>query len=80
MSTPQQIGGYTYRQQCVRAHNADRTALLFVCRLFDERPSPALAATYLARIGLALGEIADAIGELERIGQSASAQRSNRSE
>lgn len=71
MSTPQRIGGYTYRQQIARGNVAERTARQYTEKLLDERPGPALAAMYVARIGLALGEIADVLAELERIGRGA---------
>lgn len=80
MSTPQSIGGYVFRQQIARMRSADNTARQYVARILDERPGPALAAVYIARIGVALGEIAEAIGELERIGRQAGAARSNRCE
>ena len=79
MSTPQQIGGYIYRQQISRVRSACNIARQHVARIFDERPGPALAAVYIARIGVALGEIADAIGELERIGRQSCDERLNRS-
>jgi hypothetical protein len=75
MSTPQQIGGYTYRQQIASARQASATARRYVERILDEQPGPALAAVYLARIGLALGQITETFGELERIGRNARAHR-----
>lgn len=71
MSTPQRIGGYTYRQQIARGNAAEHAARQYTQKLLDEHPGPALAAMYVARIGLALGEIADVFGELERIGRVA---------
>ena len=75
MSTSQLIGGYTYRYQIARTRCADHTARQYIGRLLDEHPGPALAATYIARIGLALGEISEAVDELERIGREARNQR-----
>ena len=80
MSTPQQIGGYTYRQHIAEARQASTLARRYIERILDEQPGPALAAVYLGRISLALGEIAEAIGELERIGRHVCAARLNRSE
>ena len=71
MSTPKKIGGYVYRENVARVRTASNTARRYVERLLDEKPGPALTAMYLARLGLTLGEISDAVGELERIGRSA---------
>ncbi len=68
MATPKRIGGYIWRQEIVRARQAQRQARTFLQRILDERPGPALAAMYLAQIGSALAEIADALTEIERIG------------
>jgi hypothetical protein len=69
MSTPQKIGGYVHHENVARVRAANTTARRYVERLLDETPGPALTAMYLARVGLALGEISDATGELERIGR-----------
>lgn len=70
MTTPAKIGGYNYRQHIATARSADSTARRYITRLLDERPGPALAAMYLTRIGLALGDIAAAITGLEQIHQA----------
>jgi len=70
MTTPRQPGGYIYRQDINRARRATATARRYIERLLDERPAPALAATFLARIGLALGEIDESITSLEQIAQA----------
>ena len=70
MTTPQKIGGYAYRQHIARARSAASTARRHLQRLLDERPGPALAATYLARIGLAIGEIDESLTGLAQIAQA----------
>lgn len=67
MVTPCKVGGYSYRQQLNAAERACRTARQNLKLLIEERPSPTLAALYLAQIASALSDIQEAHGELHRI-------------
>jgi lipopolysaccharide biosynthesis regulator YciM len=67
MPTRPLIAGYTWNRELARARSADNAARSYLRRILDERPGPALAAFYIAQIGIALGEIADALSTLEHI-------------
>lgn len=67
MVTPARPGGYNYRQQINRTRRANNHARGYVARLLEEHPGPALAAMYLAHVAVSLGEIADAVTQLEQI-------------
>lgn len=73
MSTAKLIGGYVYRQHVARVRSETARARGYIERLIDERPGPALTALYLAQVGLALGEIGDAVTSLDEIGRQCEA-------
>lgn len=63
-------GGYVFRQEVVRAVNANRAARDALRRLLDEKPGPQAMAMLIARAAQALGENLDALRELEQIGRN----------
>ena len=67
MATPRKLHGYIYRQELARARAANTEARAYTARILDERPGPALAALYVAHIGIALGNISDALNQLATI-------------
>lgn len=62
-------GGYVFRQEVVRARNANRAAREALRRLLDERPGPQATAMLIAKAAQALGENLDAVHALEKIGR-----------
>lgn len=67
-------GGYVFRQEVVRATNANRTARDALRRLLDERPGPQVTAMLIAIAAQALSENLDALHALEAIGRDWSAR------
>jgi predicted Zn-dependent protease len=69
MTTRPIVGGYTWRQECSTIRASIQEARNLLGRLLDERPGPALAALYLAQIGVALLRVMEAAEALERVGE-----------
>lgn len=68
-------GGYVFRQEVVRAMNANRAAREALRRLIDEKPGPQTMAMLIAKAAQALGENLDALHEIEAIGRNISVQK-----
>ena len=66
MTTKPVVGGYTWRQQVGIIRSSVQEARILLGHLLDERPGPALAALYLAQIGVALLRVLEAATVLER--------------
>jgi hypothetical protein len=73
-----QPGGYAFRQEVVRAVNANRTARDALRRLLEERPGPQATAMLIAKVAQALSEILDALREIEQIGRNWSSEERTR--
>jgi hypothetical protein len=69
MTTQPVAGGYVWRQEVATIRSSVREARGLLGRLLDERPGPALAALYLAQIGVALLRVLEAAEALERVGE-----------
>lgn len=67
-------GGYVFRQEVVRAQNANRTARDALRRLLDERPGTQATAMLIAKAAQALSENLDALHALDAIGREWSAR------
>ena len=65
------VGGYAWRQEIVRARNANRAARSALKRIAEETPGPRTLAMLLLKAANALGENLDALSELEAIGAEA---------
>jgi predicted Zn-dependent protease len=65
--TKRKVGGYAFRQELVRARNANTAARRAIGRLVREDPSSHTRAILLARAAMALAEIGEAVNEIERI-------------
>ncbi len=66
MTTKPVVGGYTWRSEVKTIRNSVRDARALLEKLLHEHPGPALAALYLAQIGVALLRVLEAVGELEK--------------
>ena len=69
--TKKKVGGYAWRQEIVRARNANRAARNSLRRIAEETPGPRTLAMLLLKAANALGENLDALQELEGIGTEA---------
>ena len=69
--TKKKMGGYAWRQEIVRARNANRAARSALRRIAEETPGPRTLAMLLLKAANALGENLDALQELETIGTEA---------
>ena len=67
MPTRPLIAGYTWKRELARVRSCVNDARSYLRRILDDRPSPALAAFYVAQIAVSLGEITTALDELETI-------------
>ena len=65
--TKRKVGGYSFRQELVRATNANRAARSALRRIVDDQPGTQTMAMLIAKAANALAENLDAIGEIERI-------------
>ena len=65
--TKKRVGGYAFRQEIARARLANSRARAAVRRMVEEQPGPQLTALLAAKMANALGEILDALDEIERI-------------
>jgi hypothetical protein len=68
--TAKKIGGYAFRQEIVRAVNANRLARKHLRQVVDDKPGPQTMAVLVAKIANALSENLDAIQEIERIAKA----------
>jgi hypothetical protein len=70
MSDKPKAGGYLWRESVHAGITANHQVCQYLQRLLDERPSPALAATYIAQAAVHLNVNLKALHELERIGSN----------
>ncbi len=63
------VGGYIYRQELVRAMNANEAARRALRRMVDDQPSPQVLMLLIAKAANALGENLAALRELDVIGR-----------
>lgn len=69
MATPKVIGGYTWNRHVADARAGLRRARKILQVIVNERPGPTTMNTYLLELALAHEQVADALAELEAIGQ-----------
>jgi len=67
--TKRKLGGYAFNYEITRARQACRGIRRSLKRIIDEKPGPQASAVLLTRAALSLGDIEEAIAELERIGK-----------
>lgn len=65
------IGGYAWRQEIIRAVNANKAARKALGQIIEEKPGPQTLAMLIAKASAALGENLDAIREIEQIALNA---------
>jgi predicted Zn-dependent protease len=65
------VGGYAFNAEIARARNASRTARESLRRIVDEKPGTQTLALLLAKTALALGEIDQAINDIDQVARNA---------
>jgi hypothetical protein len=70
VSDKPKVDGYLWHQKVNEIRQASNIANRALMRIVDERPAPAVISMYLLSISTQLGQILDAVGELERISRN----------
>lgn len=68
------VGGYAFNAEVNRARNANRSAREALRRIIEEKPGPQTLSLLIAKAALALGEIDQAVGEIEQIARELKAE------
>lgn len=69
------VGGTTWREELVRARNAQKAACTGLRRLTDERPTPAVAQAIVLSVALDMITISEALGSLTELGEMSAKRR-----